>query len=123
MTWRATVLTIFPEMLPGNVAGEVTALVNSMGALGSFVGSWVVGFLQGYTGNSKAGYLFMSASLLLAGGSMLLLRPVAPMAGRGTAAVRAGRRLSGHVATSGSSTPGCSRNTCTSSQRMWYMVT
>ena len=68
---------IFPEMLPSNVAGEVTALVNSMGALGSFVGSWAVGFLQGYTGNSKAGYLFMSASLLLAGGFMLLLRPVA----------------------------------------------
>ncbi len=67
---------IFPEMLPSNVAGEVTALVNSMGALGSFVGSWVVGYLQGYTGSSKAGYLFMSASLFLAGGSMLLLRPV-----------------------------------------------
>jgi MFS-type transporter involved in bile tolerance (Atg22 family) len=68
---------IFPEMLPSNVAGEVTALVNSMGALGAFVGSWLVGFLQGYTGNSKAGYLLMSASLMIAGGSMFLLRPVA----------------------------------------------
>ena len=69
---------IVPEMLPNNVAGEVTALVNSMGALGSFVGSWVVGYLQGATGSSKAGYLFMSASLFLAGGAILLLRPPAP---------------------------------------------
>jgi sugar phosphate permease len=68
---------IFPEILPSNVSGEVTALVNSMGALGSFVGSWLVGFLQGYTGNSKAGYLLMSASLMVAGCSMFLLRPVA----------------------------------------------
>jgi sugar phosphate permease len=67
---------IFPEILPSNVAGEVTALVNSLGALGSFLGSWMVGLLQGYTGNSKAGYLLMSASLTLAGCSMLLLRPV-----------------------------------------------
>jgi sugar phosphate permease len=67
---------IFPEILPSNVAGEVTALVNSMGALGSFLGSWLVGFLQGYTGNSKAGYLLMSASLMIAGCSMLMLRPV-----------------------------------------------
>src|ERR1700733_6046670 len=28
-----------------------------------------------------------------------------------------------HVTTPGSSTPGCSKNTCTSSQRMWYVVT
>jgi len=65
---------IMPEMLPANVAGEVTALVNSMGALGSFLGSWAVGFLQGYTGNSKAGYLLMSAAVTLAGASMLLLK-------------------------------------------------
>jgi sugar phosphate permease len=65
---------IFPEILPKNVAGEVTALVNSLGALGSFVGSYAVGYLQGYTGNSKAGYLFMSASLVIAGLCILLLR-------------------------------------------------
>jgi len=45
-----------------------------MGALGSFLGSWAVGFLQGYTGNSKAGYLLMSAAVTLAGASMLLLK-------------------------------------------------
>ncbi len=69
---------IMPEILPANVAGEVTALVNSMGALGSFLGSWAVGFLQGYTGNSKAGYLLMSAAVTLSGASMLLLKRPAP---------------------------------------------
>jgi sugar phosphate permease len=69
---------IFPEILPRNVAGEVTALVNSMGALGSFVGSYAVGYLQGYTGNSKAGYLFMSGSLVIAGICILLLRTLQP---------------------------------------------
>jgi MFS-type transporter involved in bile tolerance (Atg22 family) len=64
-----------PEILPSNVAGEVTALVNSLGALGSFLGSWLVGLLQRYTGSSKAGFLLMSASLMLAGCLTLLLRP------------------------------------------------
>lgn len=66
---------IIPEILPDNVAGEVTALVNSLGALGSFLGSWLVGFLQGYTGSSRAGYLLMSVSLTLAGLCILMLRP------------------------------------------------
>ncbi|SQA98650.1 D-galactonate transporter [Cedecea neteri] len=34
---------IIPEMLPKNVAGGAMALINSMGALGSFVGSLVCG--------------------------------------------------------------------------------
>ena len=58
---------IMPEMLPRNVAGEVTALVNSFGALGGFAGTWLVGVLQALTGDSRAGFLAMSASLLLAG--------------------------------------------------------
>ncbi len=35
---------IIPEMLPKNVAGGAMALINSMGALGSFFGSWFVGY-------------------------------------------------------------------------------
>jgi sugar phosphate permease len=65
---------IIPEVLPSNVAGEVMALVNSLGALGSFLGSWLVGYLQGYTGNSKAGYLLMSAALTFSGVLTLMLR-------------------------------------------------
>jgi len=67
---------IIPEMLPRNVAGEVIALINSLGALGSFLGSWLVGYLQAYTGNSKAGYLLMSVALTLSGVIILLLRPM-----------------------------------------------
>jgi sugar phosphate permease len=66
---------IIPEMLPGNVAGEVTALINSMGALGSFLGSYLVGYLQASTGSSKAGFLLMSITLTLSGIVILLLRP------------------------------------------------
>ena len=58
---------IVPEMLPGNVAGEVIALVNSFGALGGFAGTWLVGWLQALTGNSRAGFLSMSIALLVSG--------------------------------------------------------
>jgi len=57
---------IIPEILPRNVAGGAMALINSMGALGSFAGSYVVGYLNGVTGGFGASYIFMAASLLLA---------------------------------------------------------
>jgi sugar phosphate permease len=63
---------IIPEILPRNVAGEVTALVNSCGALGGFAGTWLVGLLQAQTGNSRAGFLLMSVALVVSG--VLLLR-------------------------------------------------
>jgi len=69
---------IVPEMLPKNVAGEVMAMVNSCGALGGFAGTWLVGFLQALTGNSRAGYLVMSMSLMLAGGIILRLKNAKP---------------------------------------------
>ncbi|MBA4541658.1 MFS transporter [Thermoactinomyces daqus] len=56
---------IVPEILPRNVAGGAMALINSMGALGSFVGSYVVGYLNGATGSPNASYIFMAAALLL----------------------------------------------------------
>jgi sugar phosphate permease len=65
---------IIPEMLPKNVAGEIMALVNSFGALGAFVGTWFVGWLEAYTGNSRAGFLFMSVALVLSGLIILGLR-------------------------------------------------
>jgi sugar phosphate permease len=69
---------IVPEMLPKNVAGEVMALINSCGALGGFVGAWFVGLLQALTGNSRAGYLFMSVSLIAAGAMIFCLRASTP---------------------------------------------
>ena len=55
-----------PEILPRNVSGESMALINSMGALGSFVGVYVVGLLNGVTGSDGPGFVFMAACLLVA---------------------------------------------------------
>jgi MFS family permease len=56
---------IIPELLPRNVAGGAMALINSMGALGSFVGAYFVGFLNGATGGFSASYMFMAVSLVI----------------------------------------------------------
>jgi sugar phosphate permease len=53
------------EVLPSNVAGGAIALINSFGALGSFAGAYLVGYLNGSTGGFGASYIFMAGSLLL----------------------------------------------------------
>jgi sugar phosphate permease len=62
---------IVPEILPRSVAGEVMALVNSCGALGGFLGVWLVGLLETNTGNSNAGFLLMATALSISGLVML----------------------------------------------------
>ncbi len=66
---------IIPERLPRNVTGEVMALINSCGALGGFVGTYFVGFLQTLTGSSKAGFLFMAVFMICSSLLILLLPP------------------------------------------------
>ena len=66
---------IVPELLPKNVAGGAMALINSMGALGSFVGSYVVGYLNGATGSPSASYAFMSVALIAAVILTLAVKP------------------------------------------------
>jgi len=56
---------IIPELLPANVTAGAMALINSFGALGSFAGSYVVGYLNGTTGGFTAAYIFMAGSLFL----------------------------------------------------------
>ncbi len=56
---------IITEILPQNVSGGAIALINSFGALGSFVGAYVVGYLNGSTGGFGASYNFMAGSLLI----------------------------------------------------------
>ncbi|HEY6975310.1 MAG TPA: MFS transporter, partial [Chitinophagaceae bacterium] len=56
---------LITEILPANVAGVSIALINSFGALGSFAGSYFVGYLNGTTGGFGASYLFMAGSLFL----------------------------------------------------------
>lgn len=56
---------VITEILPANVAGGAIALINSFGALGSFAGSYLVGYLNGSTGGFGASYVFMAGSLFL----------------------------------------------------------
>jgi sugar phosphate permease len=65
---------IMPEMLPKNVSGQVTALINSFGALGAFAGTYLVGILQGYTGSSRSSFMLMSVSVFISGLIILCLR-------------------------------------------------
>jgi sugar phosphate permease len=53
------------ENLPANVAAGALALINSFGALGSFAGSYLVGYLNGSTGGFGASYIFMSVAVFL----------------------------------------------------------
>ncbi|MGH2442433.1 MAG: MFS transporter [Chloroflexota bacterium] len=71
---------LITDLLPQNVAGAAVALVNSFGALGGFVGAYVVGYLVGSGGKGSA-FLFMGASLAAAA---ILVIPVARMRAFGT---------------------------------------
>jgi sugar phosphate permease len=55
------------ERLPRNVAGGAIALINSFGALGSFVGSYAIGWLDAATGGPDVSYLLMAGALLFSG--------------------------------------------------------
>jgi sugar phosphate permease len=56
---------IIPELLPSNVSGVAMALINSFGALGSFIGAYIVGYLNGVTGGFGQSYLFMAGAVFL----------------------------------------------------------
>lgn len=56
---------LIPELLPKNVSGVSIGLINSFGALGAFLGAWLVGYLNGITGNPSMSYGFMAVALLL----------------------------------------------------------
>jgi nitrate/nitrite transporter NarK len=51
------------------------ALINSMGALGSFGGSYLVGYLNSSTGSPGASYLLMSGALLVSVVLTIFLKP------------------------------------------------
>lgn len=56
---------VITEVLPRNVSAGAIAMINSLGALGSFVGAYIVGYLNGTTGGFGASYIFMAGSLFL----------------------------------------------------------
>jgi MFS-type transporter involved in bile tolerance (Atg22 family) len=68
--------------LPRNVSGGAIALINSLGALGSFVGAYIVGYLNGVTGNFSASYIFMAGSLFLSA-ILTMIAVKSPVKGRG----------------------------------------
>ena len=61
----APFFTALTEILPKNVSAGAIALINSFGALGSFVGAYIVGYLNGATHGFGASYIFMAGSLFL----------------------------------------------------------
>jgi sugar phosphate permease len=89
---------VITEILPRNVAAGAIALINSFGALGSFAGSYLVGYLNGKTGGFGTSYIFMSGSLFLAAivtvlalkGNNQTAREAARQMALTTAAARAG---------------------------------
>jgi MFS family permease len=60
------VLAIPADILPRNVAGGAVALINSMGALGGFLGSYLVGWITGVTHDPSSPFLLMGLSLVIA---------------------------------------------------------
>lgn len=67
---------LIPELLPKNVSGISIGLINSFGALGAFLGAWLVGYLNGLTGSPSMSYTFMAVSLLLS--VVLMMKVKAP---------------------------------------------
>jgi len=54
------------DILPKNVAGGAVALINSLGALGGFLGSYLVGWISGVTRDPSSSFLLMGVSLTIA---------------------------------------------------------
>ena len=65
------------EFLPSAIAAPAIAVVNSFGAIGGFIGSYLVGWLDSATGSSSASFLLMALSLAVAAAIMLWVRPAA----------------------------------------------
>jgi len=61
------------ELVPRNVVGESMALINTAGAVGGFLGTFLVGWIK-ETAGLGAAFVFMAAVLVLSGGFTLLVR-------------------------------------------------
>jgi sugar phosphate permease len=60
------------DILPKNVAGGAVALINSLGALGGFMGSYLVGWFTGMTNDPSSSFLLMGVSLTIAAALLAL---------------------------------------------------
>ena len=59
------------ELLPQRTASVAVAVVNAAGALGGFLGAYLVGWLENATGSSAAAYLMLAGTM--AGAAVVLL--------------------------------------------------
>jgi MFS transporter, ACS family, tartrate transporter len=66
-----------PRFLAGSALAAGIALINTMGSLGGFVGSYAVGWIKELTGNFTGGMLFLAGLLVFAGAGTLVLRRAA----------------------------------------------
>ena len=69
----APFFAIVTDRLPSNVAGGATAVVNGMGALGGFVGTYLVGLINELTHKAGSSFLLMGGALTIS--TLLLLLP------------------------------------------------
>jgi ACS family tartrate transporter-like MFS transporter len=76
LSGRGPFWTLPGRFLAGDAAAGGIALINTLGALGGFVGPALVGFVKAATGSFKHGLLALAALLLLAAIASLLLRRV-----------------------------------------------
>jgi nitrate/nitrite transporter NarK len=63
-----------PELLPQQVAGPSVALINSFGALGGFIGTYLVGWLNDATGSQSASFLLLGVSTAASAALMPLVK-------------------------------------------------
>jgi MFS transporter, ACS family, tartrate transporter len=77
MSTRGAFWALPGQFLTGSALAVGIAVINTMGALGGFVGPSVVGFIKNETGQFSGGLLFLAALLVCAGFTILGLRRAA----------------------------------------------
>ncbi|WP_020671355.1 MFS transporter [Amycolatopsis nigrescens] len=65
---------MIPELLPQRTAGVAVAVVNTCGALGGFLGTYLVGWLDHATGTSAASFLMLSSTMAAAAVILFAIR-------------------------------------------------
>jgi len=72
-----------PRFLTGSALAAGIALINTMGAVGGFVGPYAVGLVKDFTGSFTGGLLLLSGLLVISALATLALRRSAVLAGGG----------------------------------------
>ncbi|MDQ0379794.1 MFS transporter [Amycolatopsis thermophila] len=66
---------MIPELLPRRTAGVAVALVNAAGALGGFLGTYLVGWLRTATGTDAAAFLMLAGTMAASALVLFAVRP------------------------------------------------